>query len=471
MGSQESKRPFIKKISFIIRHRGDLGQLKSDSDAKLFIEDGIAITLIDQTARLYTEVLEGLSQFHNWSDRFSERYLDKELQKLIANAAKEEANERTIEGCVSHFFNELVDRLDSYSAENIVIVPIAGFRSDPAPSDARVTIGNLTLMYMNDTRIRETIDVLENIRAKAPKKAPKQEQLVDMLRQNSLDRIKGQVCAEYRVVAEPERAIERAYDETRRSLDWLRCATFFLYSREKGKKMAAGLGPLGEVITYTPETALIMSSSSTRITLRNAAKGPLFRFDWNAENIRSLRESGFLRMAELLKCPVLTDFQQALLLGVHWFADSLTQLQKENELLSLITCLESVIPSKDKFDKRSTEGGISHAIAESVATAYAANLPPKQKNRDRIRGAAEKLVLDMYGKRSHITHGGKIEIFDRELGELSLLVGGLINWLIQQYQSEEFLDQLAFLKWLQFHKSKFDYERLEKEFRAAKKSN
>jgi hypothetical protein len=75
----------------------------------------------------------------------------------------------------------------------------------------------------------------------------------------------------------------------------------------------------------------------------------------------------------------------------------------------------------------------------------------------------------MYGKRSTITHGGKIEIFEKKLGELSLLVGGLIDWLIQQYQSGDFLDQQAFLKWLQFHKSKFDYQRLEKEFRAKKK--
>jgi hypothetical protein len=471
MGSEGAKRPFIKRISYIIRHLGDFRELESARDAKLFAIENIAITLINKTARLYDEVLEDLTQFHSWSDTFSEKYLDQELQKLIADVAGEETDEKSIESCVSYYFNKLVDHLDSYSAENIAIVPIAGFRGDTTLSDERVAIGNITLMYMNGTRMRETINVLQNIRAKAPKNAAEQEQHADMRLQNSLDRIKGQVCAEYRVIAEPGRAIERAYDETRRALDWLRCATFFLYSRDKSKKMAAGLGPLGEVITYTPETALIMSSSSINITFHNAAKGLLFPFEWNAKNIRFLRESGFLDMAELLKSAELTEFQQALLLGVHWFADSLTQLEKENELLSLITCLESVIPGKDKLDKRSTEGGISHTIADGVATAYAANLPSKQKNRDRMLGETEKLVLDMYGKRSTMTHGGKIEIFERELGELSSLVGGLIDWLIQQYQSEEFLDQQTFFRWLQFHKSKFDYERLQKEFRVKKKPN
>jgi hypothetical protein len=385
MDPKEVKRPFIKKISYIIRHFGDFRELESADAAKIFTKDGIAIALIDKSARLYDEVIENVSQFHNWSDKYSEKYLDGELQKLIVSVAKEETDEVSIESCVSRYFSTLADRLDSYSAENIVIVPVAGFTGDTSSSDERIAIGNVVFMSMNDARIREAIDVLENIRAKAPKKAPEQEKNADRLYQEILDRIRGQVCAEHHIIAEPGRAIERAYDETRRALDWLRYSSFFLYGRDKSKKMAAGLGRLGEVITYTPETSLIISSSFTDITFHNAAKGPLFRFDWNEKNIRFLQESGFLDMAELLKSAELSEFQQAILLGVHWFADSLTQLEKENELLSLITCLESVIPGKDKFDKRTTEGGIRHTIAESVATAYAANLPPKQKNRDRIR--------------------------------------------------------------------------------------
>lgn len=463
------KKTFIRKISYIIYNIGDLREIKTANKSKSFTRDGITIVLINETAREYNKITEDLLQFHSWSDKFSEKHLDVELQQLVTDVVREAPERKAVESRVAYYFDKLVDRLDIYSVENIAIVPIAGFNESAVSVDEKVTIGNVELVYMNDVQIRETIEVLNNIRSNAHRKVPEEEKNVDSINQRHVDRIKGRMCAEYRVIAEPGRAMERAYNEIRRAFDWLRYITFFLYSRDQSKKMAAGLGLLGEAITRTPETAITRSSLSDSVTLSNTSKGPLVRFDWNANNIEALRKSGFLNMAELLESVEPTEFQQALLLGVHWFSDSLTQLEKENELLSLITCLESVIPGKDGFDKRGTKEGIKGTVAESVATIRATNLPPGQKNRERIRGEAENDILKMYSKRNTITHGGRIEILEKDLEDFSSLVGRyVLLWLIEHYQSGEFTDAKTLFKWLERNKSRFERNRLKKGLMAIK---
>jgi Apea-like HEPN len=461
MGEKRVKKAFIKKISYVIHHRGgDFREFETATKMKLFTKGGTTTVLINEPARVYAEVIDGLLQFHNWSNKFSEKYLDDELQKLITDVVREMSERKAVEGRVTYYFDKLVDRLDDYSVENIVIMPITGFNESRVSADERVTIGDVVLVYMDDVRMRETIDELENLRAKASRKEPEKEQLMDVVHNSSLESIKDHVCAEYRVLAEPGRAVERAYDSIRRALDWLRYISFFRYPRDQSKKMAAGLGLLGEVITLTNEISIIRSSPPDIVTYHHAKKGPLVRFDWNTKNIEALQASGFISMAELLKSAELTEFQQALLLGVHWFSDSLAQLEKENELLSLITCLESVIPGKDGFDKRGNKEGIKGAVAESVATIHAVNLPPGQKNVEGIRGETKNDVLKMYSKRNTITHGGRIEILEEALEDFSSLVGMLLLWLIECYQSEEFTDAKTLFKWLQLNKSTSAYERL-----------
>jgi hypothetical protein len=111
---------------------------------------------------VYDEVIENLSHFHNWSDKFSENYLDGELQKLIVEVVKRKATDKSIESLVDHYFGELINRLDRYTVENVVIVPVAGFDCDAAPPGETVTVGNLTLAFIDGIRLQETIELLEN---------------------------------------------------------------------------------------------------------------------------------------------------------------------------------------------------------------------------------------------------------------------------------------------------------------------
>jgi len=53
---------------------------------------------------------------------------------------------------------------------------------------------------------------------------------------------------------------------------------------------------------------------------------------------------GAFKLSDILAKPEkqLTDFEKTLLRTLHWFSSSLTQPEIENQLLNMITCLETI---------------------------------------------------------------------------------------------------------------------------------
>lgn len=184
------------------------------------------------------------------------------------------------------------------------------------------------------------------------------------------------------------------------------------------------------VIRTTPTLALDEQSYE----IPSSYKGPLQPFELSTENIQKMVQIGIFKVAEILKLPdKITDFEKALLRGIHWFATSHTQFEKENEFLNLMTCLET-------FLTPSGAALISPSLANQVAEGAARLLTTELENRN----ALKKRIQSMYGMRSGVSHGGQKAILETDLADLRSHAKELIFQMIER--KDEFPTQKALLK-------------------------
>ena len=165
--------------------------------------------------------------------------------------------------------------------------------------------------------------------------------------------------------------------------------------------------------------------------------GPLVPFELGDSDIKQMEEIGAFKLSDILAKPEkqLTDFEKTLLRTLHWFSSSLTQHEIENQLLNMITCLETLLTPRDG-------NPIGTAIAEGVAILI------RTGYEDRI--TLKKKVQEIYRSRSAVSHGGKKEIFESDVKELEEISRTLIKTMIKR--KDEFKSQKELLKWIEKQK-------------------
>jgi hypothetical protein len=224
------------------------------------------------------------------------------------------------------------------------------------------------------------------------------------------------VVAEFSAVAEPIRAKEIAVDETRRAMDLLRYAIPFLVP-EHYKSLSMNVGITGDINEGEIRAVILPCLDDKSITFTSESKGPILPFDVTRETINKLRECGALDVAAILAKPAstLSDFERVLLRGIHWFGNALPQKESANELLSLVTCLETFLTPRDS-------NPIGTAIAEGVALLLGKSVDDRKKLKKRVK--------DFYGKRSGVSHGGEKAVLESDLAELRGIASRLIQRMI-----------------------------------------
>jgi hypothetical protein len=226
-------------------------------------------------------------------------------------------------------------------------------------------------------------------------------------------------------VAEPNRARELAEQETQLALDLLRYSIPALY--RDGEIIRIGLS---SQMSFIYQQTLSLSSDSF-LTYRNLLHRD---YEISKNNFTVLREIGVFEVSDILRKPYedLNDFEKTLLRGIHWFADSQTQVKIENEFLNLVTCLE-VFFTPDKGDP------ISSSIAEGTALLLGEDL----KERKRIK----RRVKELYSLRSQVSHGGHSSILNKDVVDLKFIAMKLLVKMIEW--RETFKSRRNLIDWLE----------------------
>lgn len=420
--NQKTKDSIVEKVVHIASNATDPSH-HGIRRSRGIVAEGVAFSLVDDFADEFEALSKRLLQEEGWNEKFSEKYVENALEKLIASILKDGDLLKA-----SEYFDQLVATFENYSQEQIVYVPLVGIQvhGDELP------IGQIVLRKMTDAHIDDLTKKIESITMTTRHTPEQKEQFVQSMRQQIFDSLRETVCAEFRIIAEPGRARERAEEETRRILDLLRYSIPALY--QEGYNVAVGLqGEISREIRTTP----ILSSDVDRFNWHRQVVGPLVPLELSPEHIEIMTRLGVFKVSEVLEKPEqeLNDFERTLLRGIHWFANSQTEFEIENKFLSLIICLETFLTPRDG-------NPIGTAIAEGVAILITTGL----ENRKRLK----KRIKKLYQMRSAVSHGGYKAIFDTDLAELRAIAGTLTKLMIDQ--KDEFPTQKALLEWIEDQK-------------------
>lgn len=403
---------------------------EGEKRTKIISSEGIAFTLLDVTVDKYELLAKDILRQNDLSHKFSEKYIERKLQSIIAKIIQ--SNEK--EKYAKKLLEDLINSLLSYDQEWIVLVPLSGLE---VGLDS-IKLGKITIFKMTQQKTEEFLTQFDKITL-ATKSTTEAKQEMIQMSHNIFESLLGDACAKFHAIAEPERARERAEEETRRVLDILRYCIPFLYTSNLRVNLSLK-GERNRQLRWTP----IVSCDKKSASLRSRVIGPIAPFELNNKNIDKMKKIGVFELFNVLakRKQQLSNFEEALLRSIHWFSNHLDQYEIENQFLNLVTCLETLLTPRDNDP-------ISTAIAEGIAIL----LITSSDNRDDMikrRMDIKSRVKELYGKRSGISHGGSKQIFESEVRELRMIAKILIIEMIRR--KDEFRSQKELLSWIEKQK-------------------
>jgi len=426
-----AKDAFVKRLLEIINN---ITTLSSASDwheltGHNYVMVGENIALVDENITRYEKLFEQIWTKLRAEERFARETIDKDLKQLIVRVVKEGNH-----GNATPYFYEFVENIETYSIEQLIYIALDNIEMRDID---KLKIGRVTIVKMTERRIGAIVKRIKSV-VSSMDYSPVERRLVleDLLKTN-VEPLRGKVCTEFRFVAEPETAEERALEETFHVIDLLRFAIPILYPiyypinwyppdiREKERvklkksnyrtRSRVGVGLQGDVGTGFLNT-IMLSSNADEFHLKSRRAG-MRAFELSPNTIATMKKIGVFKVANLLKKSEkeVTSFEEVLLRSIHWFANAQVQFELENELLNLVTSLETILagPTDNLMD----------AVGFGVAFLLGANL------RQRVDLIAR--YIDIYNKRSSTSHHGHGNADELDLIELRCIAFDIIQKAIK----------------------------------------
>ena len=303
-------------------------------------------------------------------NKCSEKYTENVIDDIIVSQVKRKNVRKATES--------IEKLLTDCGVTHRVYVPLAGV--DVVDS---LKIGNVRLVNTKRA-LKEIISALKRT-AEARKDG---QQLLDLeipILEKEFSR--GGCAVLEGVVAEHGKAREIAMEECAFIVDVLKFSSYPIYDRRS--RVPHGIA-IQSQHTWPIMTSFVISSDG-HFSSSHSVVGQIRPFELSKGNIRIIRELGIIKFAQRRARNTLTDLDEQVRRSIHWFAESQAQDSEENELLSLVVCMEMFL----------TPAGQNESISGSIADGAAILLRKGIENRCDLR----KDIKKAYRVRSSITHG------------------------------------------------------------------
>ena len=404
-------------------HQGKISSIKSSLDKLIRKHNrdkdkNIFHTLNEE----YSDIKSQLYKDPEIEGKFSEKFIDRKLLRLAKIGVEEPQN-------LDRELDDFIEFLESYDTEFHVFLPLSGI--EVQPSDQEFQLGNICVVQSTPELRDEVKQVLIGILKRNPRYSDiEEEEYLSSRTYIITECFDAPTVARYSVVAEPIRARERAEEEARRVIEVLRFYGMIGY--DPGWNVRICL-----MHESNPRIKSVVGYSDERFVSSESVSGPLKNLKLSEAFIEKMEQSGANKLLGLISKVSLTEFEEKLLLAIHWLATSQMQYDNESKFLNLVSALESLL-TRDS----------SYPIAISVAEGAAILLGDDLSERIRIRDE----VKEYYGKRSRLSHGGSKPVYDSDLEGLQHYTVSLLLVLLKR--TDEFNNQDDLFNWLDTQKLK-----------------
>jgi hypothetical protein len=356
---------------------------------------------IKYNERKYNVLLGEIFRDLKLKNNFSKEYVDEFISDLVTEIFEKGLDKVEKDPLMADIFEDTF-------YESIVYIPLDGIKMEKQ----LLTVGKINLREFTQKDADFHIQNISYLMAINPHYTNKRANGIVELEKERISRLIG-VCAEFQVYADPKKAIDLAEKECEKVLDLFRWTVSYIHHRNHN----VYIGMKGEIPRSSRET-LVAKTDFRSYHHRSQIIGAKYKFEINDKNISTMRRNGFFKISNILKKPNnnIKPFENSLLTAIHWFADSQTQKELGNEILSLVICLEV-------FLSPSNEESITSFISEAIAIILADKEHKEELKTD---------VKHFYDIRSKIVHEGLIPSDDEENGYLRTVVKHLIFQMIKE---------------------------------------
>lgn len=404
--------------------------------------------LIDAGVPAYEKLSAEMWRKLKCDDKFTHDEFNDLLKSLIVQCAK------IPQKSPNELIEELINYLEHYNIEQIIYLPLENVEMQGINE---LKVGSFLIVKMTDDKVEELAQrVMENFQKNIVYNPDEKSLFTEDWLKNYIVPLKGKFCLEYRYISGAKKARKRAYEEALRLMDLLRYSIPSIFSeaypayfypdemreRERQEKKEtkneyrvrtrSGIGlqgelPLGINRIYT------FASDNSAMDFNGRFIG-MRPFTLNSDNIAIMEQLGIFRLAELLEKKEPTPFEDTVLRSIHWFANAQIQLEIEDELLDLVTSIETILAPKEGILMDAASYGIAFIIGDSV--------DQKEKLMERYK--------NIYSKRSGCSHHGMREADEVDLIEIRYMAQKVLDFSVKNPNNWEKQEQL--LEWVKTRK-------------------
>lgn len=306
------------------------------------------------------------------------------------------------------FVHELVEQLEAYSVERTIFVPVVGLNL----LVDKLELGAVTFRVFDDMDRSTVFTKLDEFSLNRPG-----DENIRKANLSLKDRIEGElvgnVCAEYRVIAEPDRAWERAKEEIRRSTELINFACISMVPPESPQADST-IGMAGETPRLGP---WILGVADKEVNTHHTVMPNSMPVTIGETSLIGFDQIGVTKLSEFLARAggKTSEWEEALLRSVHWVAYARAQTERENQLLNLFTALEVLFTDR-------TANGITALLSESVALLIETDYTQRME--------LKSFISKMYGARSGISHGGNKTVTESEVRRFRRIIALTNSFLV-----------------------------------------
>jgi len=383
-----------------------------DVEAELYLDSEWATT--------YTKFVADFAEKGAWQQKLSLKYIRKQVNQQLGEVLH---LENPTEEIIVLGFHTLIKAFDAYNTSLDVYTPLTGITMEMDTLD----FGEVTLINMKSYAYADFEARIQSLTANIQPDDFRQT-MVNWMTRN----IRDTVCARFTAVADSEQAQLFAESATKRAVDVLRFTAALLYPRQL--KLRIGLA--GEVQPAGYRETIILPTHEGSFHWHGKAVGAPVMLSITSTLLEDLKRRGIIAVLDILRKPTKTEFDNALLAGIHMFANTQNETDPIYELLNLIMCLEIFFTRKDG-------GVISQTITEGVAFLLGKDLE--------ARKFIKNSVTKLYKKRSTVTHGStSVDVTDSDVELLYSITRDLLLTLIQRHTEFQTKEDLS--NWIEDRK-------------------
>jgi Apea-like HEPN len=406
----DRKIDFIKKIRAITQQITDVHS-PHERRRRYLQYEGVSFELVNESVENYDLLVKEFLEKFKWSAKYTEASVEIKVRKLVTKVIIGESDET-----IGNILQEMVDTYEAINEKVRVFLPVAGIQVTQA-----ITFGGV-IFKSNSPELKQEIITLakKSINATSSTRTEKKAVLKMMIKRFE-HMFKQPTIAEYEVIAENTRAEELSITRLRRILDVIRVSIPILYRSDL--RIQVGLGD--EVVF----SSLTVASFSSQLggSLNETRLGPYVAFQLNKETISEMESQGFIHTLILDQLESkLNQVEIAYLQGIHWLSNAQIQVEPENKILSLVTCLETFF-SSDKSN-------IANTVAESIALLLASDFDSRKKSKKRIK--------ELYDVRSKISHGSESAVSNLDLIDITIIAYSIMKHIYDNLSKYQTLDNI-----------------------------